>query len=131
MSQEIESAVAPLACSLPPAARLERTDEIAILFRSAGQVLELADGYGFQFPSTAVLAEQLLAFILAERECCPFFRFELVFPPDGGATWLHLRGSAEVKALIAAEWAGPLSRLPDAAAPPGGTATRGSTGGPD
>ncbi len=44
-----------------------------------------------------------MEFITAERECCPFFRFELIVEPDDGPVWLRLRGSDEVKAFVFGE----------------------------
>src|SRR5258708_2837860 len=95
---------AALACNLPPAERAERGDAIHPLFAAVQQVVELEDGYSFAFPGTAPWAGRLLEFILAERECCPFFTFTLVFAPDHTTICLQLRGSAQIKALIGADW---------------------------
>jgi hypothetical protein len=45
----------------------------------------------------------MLAFIAVEKECCPFFTFELALEPNDGPVWLRLRGSAEIKAFVMAE----------------------------
>ena len=66
---------------------------------------ELANGYAFRFPNTGDIAQQLLAFILAERQCCPFFQIELAFMPDNGPIWLNLRGGDGVKRFIETELA--------------------------
>src|SRR5690242_16597272 len=92
----------PIACNLPEAAQAARGEEIAPIFDSVQQTVELADGYAFEFAGSATQAARLLEFILAERECCPFFRFELVFAPDHSAIWLHLGGGPGVKEFIAA-----------------------------
>ena len=60
---------------------------------AAGVVVRFAPGY-----DRAALDEVLAI----ERECCPFFRFELIFAPDHSAIWLHLGGGPEVKEFIAA-----------------------------
>lgn len=104
MSVEREGAAAPLACNLSEAALEERGGEVRALFAAVQQVEELADGYGFAFPGDAGVASQLLDFVVTERECCPFFTFALVFAPDHRRIWLHLRGSAEIKALLAQDW---------------------------
>ena len=64
---------------------------------------ELADGFGFQFPSAIPWAAKALEFIEAEKECCPFFTFELVFTADNGPLWLRLRGSEAVKTFVLTE----------------------------
>ncbi|MBI4409686.1 MAG: hypothetical protein HY561_08265 [Gemmatimonadetes bacterium] len=43
-----------------------------------------------------------MEFILFERGCCPFLRFELEFEP-GGPLWLRIRGPEGAKEFIAAE----------------------------
>ena len=37
----------------------------------------------------------------AQRACCPFFTFALVFEPQQGPLWLHLRGPAGTKEFVA------------------------------
>jgi predicted ester cyclase len=46
---------------------------------------------------------KVLEFVAAEKQCCPFFTFELAFEPDDGPLWLRLRGSAEIKAFVRSE----------------------------
>ncbi len=38
--------------------------------------------------------------IHAERQCCSFLTFELLFEPDHGPIWLRVRGSEEVKSFL-------------------------------
>jgi hypothetical protein len=61
---------------------------------------ELEDGYAFRFPGDTIWAARLLQFVTSERECCPFFTFELVFEPGQGPIWLRLRGPEGVKEFI-------------------------------
>jgi hypothetical protein len=94
----------PIACSLSgPALAARRQDVIEPLFRGVQQVRDLPDGYGLAFPGEAEWLARLSAFVAFERECCPFFTFELVCEPNHGPIWLNLRGSEGVKALVAAE----------------------------
>ncbi len=76
------------------------------LFAHADRIEELPDGYGFRFPAGAPWPAKALDFITAEKQCCPFFTFDLVFEPNGGPLWLRLRGSDEVKAFVLAELGG-------------------------
>ena len=90
-----------LACRLVGpefAARKERiTGE---LFVHADTIVALDDGYGFRFPGFAPWLANIVEFIELERECCPFFRFEIVVEPNDGPLWLHLRGADGVQAFI-------------------------------
>jgi hypothetical protein len=65
----------------------------------------LPDGYAYQFPASDPWPAKVLEFVAAERQCCPFFTFEIVFEPNDGPLWLRLRGSEEVKAFIQTELA--------------------------
>ena len=91
-----------IACLLSERAYAVRGEELAGgLFAAVEGVAELPDGYGYRFSGDGAQLEPLLAFIEAERRCCPFLTFELAFEPHGGPIWLRLRGSPQVKAFIA------------------------------
>ena len=62
----------------------------------------MEDGYAFRFPGASQWAGRLLAFVEGERQCCPFFTFELAFEPNRGPIWLRVRGSEEIKGFIGA-----------------------------
>ena len=99
MSQEV------IACKLVDAAFIARKEAIrTTLLAHVQEVQELEDGYAFGFGDGSITGAQLLEFIEAERECCPFFTFELIFEPHSGPRWLQLRGSPEIKTFIAAEF---------------------------
>jgi len=96
-----------LACTLHGREFAERKDAIAReLFAHATEVKELADGYAYKFEGFDSWAERILAFIAVEKECCPFFTFELALEPNDGPVWLRLRGSADIKAFVTAELGG-------------------------
>ncbi len=79
-----------------------RGEELAAgLFAAVEELTELPDGYGYRFSSDGSQVEPLLAFIEAERPCCPFLGFEIAFEAHGGPIWLRLRGSPLVKTFIA------------------------------
>jgi hypothetical protein len=99
VSQEI------ISCKLVDAAFIARKEAIrTTLLAHVQEVKELEDGYAFGFSDGSITGAQLLEFIESERECCPFFTFELIFEPHDGPRWLRLRGSAEIKTFIAAEF---------------------------
>ena len=92
-----------IACLLSEREAAIRGEELAGgLFAAVEEVAELPDGYAYRFPSDGSQLEPFLAFIAAERRCCPFLTFELAFEAYGGPLWLRLRGSPQVKAFIAA-----------------------------
>ena len=98
LSPEQES----IACNIQDAAqKRQRAQEVATLFNSANHIREIADGYEYSFPSDSVWGNRLLEFILFEKECCPFFTFELIFEPHHGALRLRLRGPEGVKEGLA------------------------------
>lgn len=93
-----------VACKLMGQEFRQRKDEITnALFRHAEEIHELEDGFAFRFAGFEPWATRIMEFISAERECCPFFRFELIVEPDGGPVWLRLGGSEEVKAFVLGE----------------------------
>lgn len=59
----------------------------------------MEDGYALRFPSR--MGDRLYKLVRAERVCCNFIRYELIFELGGGPIWLHLRGDAETKRMIA------------------------------
>ncbi len=44
--------------------------------------------------------ETVLSMVASERECCPFFRFEIVIEPAGGPIWLTLTGPSGKREFI-------------------------------
>jgi hypothetical protein len=93
----------PVACNLTATAQQARQVEVAQLLAAVEARRELEDGYAFRFPGSEEWAARLLAFITAERRCCPFFTFDLRFEPEQGPIWLSLRGGEEVKRFVR-EW---------------------------
>jgi hypothetical protein len=102
----------PVACTLTAEALVASGNEIAELFRLREEVRELPDGYAVRFPGDEDLASRLLAFVMAERACCPFFTFEITFEPGRGPIWLGLRGPEGAKDIVATmfAWTGLLLR---------------------
>jgi hypothetical protein len=91
----------PVACTLDATDQARRGDEIAPLFGEVQETRELPDGYALRFPGDETWAARLLALIAEERACCPFFTFALVFEPQQGPLWLHLRGPEGTKEFVA------------------------------
>lgn len=100
MTPETPTNDSVIACALTPAELEKRADELSGLVRQARSREELDDGFALAFAGDDETAGRLLDFVLAERRCCPFFRFELVFEPDLGPIRLRLLGSEEVKSFV-------------------------------
>lgn len=94
----------PIACTLTGDEQAERGGKVSHLFKAVEQVRELTDGYAFRFSGSDGTAARLLEFVLAERRCCPFFTFELVFGPNVSSIWVQLRGSSAIKTFVASAW---------------------------
>ena len=93
-----------LACLLTGEDLKARGEVVQSLMASYQQLHELEDGYAFQFPGAPEWIQRVVSFVAEERQCCPFFTFELQFEPNLGPIWLRLRGSAEIKALLRVQW---------------------------
>ncbi len=87
-------------CSLTADELVTRGEEIDDLFSGVQQTQELGDGYALRFPGTSPWPQRVLDFIQRERSCCLFFTFELVFIPNQGPLWLHIRGPEGVKEMV-------------------------------
>lgn len=99
MFTEINTDIA-LVCSLTPRELEVRGREITQLVTHVVAMEELADGYRFAFAGEAARLPDLVAFVLAERACCPLFTFELTFPSPHEHIWLSIRGREGVKEIV-------------------------------
>ncbi|HEY6673552.1 MAG TPA: hypothetical protein VIZ59_01440 [Rubrobacteraceae bacterium] len=90
----------PIACNLVGGEQDRRREAVSGLLNTSRRAGELEDGYQFAFPGDAGWAMRLVEFVVAERSCCPFFRFELVFEPGGGEILLRVRGPEGTKQFI-------------------------------
>lgn len=90
-----------IACTLSEQQLSDRKDgALAELLAGAEETTELSDGYELRFPGSDDWARTLADFIAAERECCAFFTFELVFQRQHGPISLRLRGPDGVKEFV-------------------------------
>jgi hypothetical protein len=85
----------PVACCLSTEEFREREATLLAHFRSA--VIgtdELPDGYAFRLPGDGKWIAVVAELIVAERECCPFLRFEVTAHPNMGPVILRVIGPA-------------------------------------
>ena len=91
----------PVACCLTSAELREREATLVAQFRSAViETEELPDGYAFRVPGDRKWVAITAEMIVAERECCPFFTFELVAQPGMGPVVVRVTGPAGTKEFL-------------------------------
>lgn len=90
----------PIACKLSAGAFTQRTDWGQQLLAGVQAVNELPDGYVLQFPGDGPWPEEIVGFVLKERECCPFFKFEITLEPDSGPVRVFVGGDTEAKEIL-------------------------------
>jgi hypothetical protein len=79
----------------------EREALLLARFKSvASETRELPDGFAFLAPGENTWIALLAELIEAERECCPFLRFELTAEPDMGPVTLSVTGPPGSKAFL-------------------------------
>jgi hypothetical protein len=99
----------PVACTLSAPDEIEeRRAVVEDIFAGVTEYHELTDGYELVFPGDEAHARRLMQFVAAERLCCPFLSFELVFEQAGGPIHLTLRGGEGVKDFLG-DWLKALS----------------------
>jgi hypothetical protein len=64
---------------------------------------ELSDGYSFRVENGLLTTDQLVEWVNLERQCCPFFGFEILWEPENGPVWLK-SGPQGVKDFILDEF---------------------------
>ncbi len=67
--------------------------DIEEYFKEVERVIELDDGYSFQFLAKSKSIEKLTEFITLERKRCPSVEFELVFEQNLGPISLQIKGT--------------------------------------
>ena len=87
-------------CRLSETKLGERMGIVRELYEGVVNTRELPDGYEMSFPGSTAWGRKLFDFVSTERQCCPFFLFELKFEPQGGPIRLSLRGGPEVKEFL-------------------------------
>ena len=88
--------------ALTPGEHAQQQDLRATLERATRRVTEDTEGFRFHF-AVDVAPTTLVAWVEMERKCCPFLRFTLDTPEEGGPARLRVWGAPGVKAFVAAE----------------------------
>ena len=91
----------PIACGLSDEELRSREARLLAQFKSALVATEeLADGYLFRIPGDKKWVGVAAALIAAERECCPFLRFELIAEPGMGPVTVRMTGPSGTKEFL-------------------------------
>ena len=84
-----------LVCNLPADSQAARRVDVFEVLASAMSAKSLADGVELSFPNTDDTASSIFGLVLAERNCCPQFHYEIVFEPNHGPLQLRVRACGE------------------------------------
>jgi hypothetical protein len=74
------------------------------LLASQRAVVELPNGYEFQFRPEDVSVADVAQWVVAEGKCCPFFNFHIDLEKQGTLVCLGLTGAAGIKPFIRSEF---------------------------
>gem|GEM_PF-2457110 len=107
-NDDVEAALA-LVCTLPPLDREGRRVSVGYLLARATGWEEHLDGVLLEFPDADETVRALLDFVLAERQCCPHFTYEVLFVPSHERVTVRLRASGAYVAPLKAMY-GELAR---------------------
>ena len=77
---------------------------VEALLQAIDERRELPDGYSFRVDNARMNTAQLVEWVNLERQCCPFFGFQILWEPENGPVWLRLTGPQGVKDFILAEF---------------------------
>ena len=91
----------PEACCLSNEELRSREATLLAQFKSALLTTEeLTDGYLFRIPGDKKWLAVAAELIAAERECCPFLRFELTAEPAMGPVTVRMTGPGGTKGFL-------------------------------
>lgn len=90
----------PIACNLSGREAARRKESTAEVLHQAVRVREIEDGYEFMFPGEGGPVAGIVELVVAERACCPFFVFEILFEAAGGPIRLRVTGPDGAKEFI-------------------------------
>ena len=103
VAQSVEKPVKQSYSCLLNSAELEerRSATNTEILAKADQIVETTAGYQLKFPDADdELVATLAEWIVAERKCCSFLRFELAFEQFSGTVWLEVGGDSDAKQFL-------------------------------
>jgi hypothetical protein len=89
---------------IPSEKRAHYRQLVEALLHAITERRELPDGYSSRVDNEHPTTDQLVEWVNLERQCCPFFGFEILWEPENGPVWLQLTGPQGVKDFIIGEF---------------------------
>ncbi|MFK8008499.1 MAG: hypothetical protein AB8H03_19225 [Saprospiraceae bacterium] len=90
-----------LSCSLTDAELIDRKLELKTkIFSKLKKKVELDDGFVYYFDDEKELAAIITEFMLKEKDCCSFFKFDISILPFEKGIAFQISGSKGVKDLL-------------------------------
>jgi len=90
--------------ALNPAQRADHKQLTDKLIAVRKEIVEMNNGYEFQFNPSNVSVAELARWVVAEGKCCPFFDFHIDLEREGSLLCLRLTGDDGIKAFIRTEF---------------------------
>ncbi len=88
-------------CSLTAAEEMERKEELKEeIFSKTIRTEEIQNGFVFFFEQDLELLKIAMEYVLKEKACCPFFKFDISILPFDQGFAIQLSGSEEAKEFI-------------------------------
>src|SRR4051812_1163244 len=78
-----------LACRLiGPELAARKANITEELLAHVEETVERENAFSFRLPASEPWPQRVFEFVAAERQCCPFFTFDVRFEPNDGPLWL-------------------------------------------
>ena len=91
----------PIACALDPVTlEQQKNGLLPGLVRRAIARAPLSEGLRLTFAPTSEVLAAITQTVDAERQCCPFLRFQLTVEPAGGPVVLEVTGPPGTRAFL-------------------------------
>jgi hypothetical protein len=85
----------PIVCMLPPGELTARATQLLPGVVAAAKArTPIENGFRFEFQASSDVLSSIVRMIDAERQCCPFLRFQLTVEAAGGPVVLDVAGPA-------------------------------------
>lgn len=94
-------------CNMNALSHTERIKHVMLagkLIMLRKEIVELENGYEFQFSPSSVSLADLASWVSAESKCCPFFEFHIDLEKEGRLLCLRLTGDEGIKQFIRSEF---------------------------
>jgi hypothetical protein len=94
-------------CNMKALTHVERAKHLLLtgkLIFARKEIVEMQNGYEFQFSPSNVSVADLASWVTAESKCCPFFDFHIDLEQEGCLLCLRLTGDDGIKEFIRSEF---------------------------